>query len=252
MDYYQRLEVVAQYETSRFSSAGGRIVDAVETKVMARLLQSHAGDNVLDLGSGTGRMARRLAANGVKIVMVDVSKPMLKQASKEVKAHSLDSRISLILADVNHLPFKRRLFKKAFSLRVVFHLKNTRQMFIEVNRVLENNGQFVFDTINRRSLRRFYLPISQRIVYHRLEDTTETQRQLTQTGFLVDSVVGRFFFPHTLYEKFPGSLVRLLKRIDERILKTQFGMNYACNLYWRAIKKKGHTNVPVVLVQRAS
>jgi ubiquinone/menaquinone biosynthesis C-methylase UbiE len=69
----------------------GRL-ERVQRDIAARL---QTGDQVLDLGCGTGALAVLLARKGCQVTGVDVSPPMLSQAARRVEQGGLEARVTL-------------------------------------------------------------------------------------------------------------------------------------------------------------
>jgi len=72
-----------------------------------RNLAIHAGGPVLELGCGTGRIARPLAHAGVHVVGIDRSQAMLARARTRLRRGSTTGRVDLIRGDIRFLPFGR-------------------------------------------------------------------------------------------------------------------------------------------------
>jgi ubiquinone/menaquinone biosynthesis C-methylase UbiE len=64
----------------------------VQRDIAARL---SPGDRVLDLGCGTGALARRLARRGCRVTGVDASAAMLARARQQVRAAGLEALVTL-------------------------------------------------------------------------------------------------------------------------------------------------------------
>ncbi|WP_433176246.1 class I SAM-dependent methyltransferase [Actinoallomurus sp. CA-150999] len=74
----------------RLRTSGTALNDAIEVPAMARLLPPVAGLSVVDLGCGTGALARRLADEGAADVLaVDASERMLVSAEKHPRVRYL-------------------------------------------------------------------------------------------------------------------------------------------------------------------
>lgn len=74
----------------RLRASGRAINDAVEIPGLARLLPPVTGARVIDLGCGTGTLARRLADAGAgHVLAVDVSTRMLAAATPHPRVHYL-------------------------------------------------------------------------------------------------------------------------------------------------------------------
>lgn len=62
---------------------------------------------VLELGCGTGRIAIPVARSGVHVVGVDRSGAMLARGRQRARRARVGARLSLVRADIRHLPFSR-------------------------------------------------------------------------------------------------------------------------------------------------
>lgn len=92
------------------------------------------GDRVLDLGCGTGDLARLAAAAGARVVGVDVSAGMLAVAS----AQGLRSR--LVRAAAEALPIADRAVDAVVSGFALRNLSDLDSAFAELGRVLRPGG----------------------------------------------------------------------------------------------------------------
>jgi len=72
--------------------------------------QWRASARLLDIGCGAGRNAIPLARAGWQVVGTDLSLPMLTAAAARVAADSLASRLQLLLAPMEPLPFASNRF----------------------------------------------------------------------------------------------------------------------------------------------
>lgn len=120
-----------QAATAAYSRAGD-VHDPV-----ARRLASAGVTTVLDLGGGTGTLARALSAEGVRAVVVDAA------------AHVRLSPRPAVRADLRALPFRDASFPAAACLWVLYHLDDPRRALREAARVLEPGGWFVTCTSAR-------------------------------------------------------------------------------------------------------
>jgi SAM-dependent methyltransferase len=71
-----------------------------------RTLATRAGGPVLELGSGTGRIALPLGRAGAHVVGLDRSAAMLARARQRVRRATLRGRVDLVRGDIRHLPFR--------------------------------------------------------------------------------------------------------------------------------------------------
>ncbi|AIJ05324.1 Methyltransferase [Methanocaldococcus bathoardescens] len=94
-------------------------------------------DFVLDIGCGTGEQLKILN----KAVGLDISIEMAKIANK--KTNKL-----IVVANAEFIPFKNKSFDKAISFFGALNHCNINRALREVNRVLKDNGVFIFTVAN--------------------------------------------------------------------------------------------------------
>jgi demethylmenaquinone methyltransferase / 2-methoxy-6-polyprenyl-1,4-benzoquinol methylase len=95
-----------------------------------RSLGSRAGDRVLDLGTGTGKLGGLLAAR-CRVVGVDVSREMLALARRASKGG-----VRFVQGSAFALPFRDDAFDAAVSAFVLRNLEDLPHAFTELARVL--------------------------------------------------------------------------------------------------------------------
>jgi len=106
-----------------------------------------SSDLVLDFCAGTGDMAITLLAHQSfkgKVILCDFNWDMLKKAQTKLRRSGLLSRVSIVLCDVEKLPFRSNICDGAmmgFSLR---HIEDLNLFFNETRRVLKKDKKAVF------------------------------------------------------------------------------------------------------------
>ncbi|MFH8080441.1 MAG: class I SAM-dependent methyltransferase [Candidatus Aenigmatarchaeota archaeon] len=75
---------------------------------------------VLDVGCGNARNMIPLLKKGVKCVGIDFSKNMIKNALKLCEKHEVEA--DFVLADMLHLPFKKKVFDVCLCISTLHHL----------------------------------------------------------------------------------------------------------------------------------
>lgn len=103
---------------------------------LIELLAPEKGDNVLDLGCGTGDLAHRLSDAGAIITGVDQSENMIEQAQKKYPS------LAFQVADACNLPFNAE-FDAIFSNAVLHWIKTPDQVLAGCYRALKPGGRFV-------------------------------------------------------------------------------------------------------------
>jgi len=112
------------------------------TDKLIEMMTLKGDELILDLATGTGRVARPLAKqikNG-RIVGVDQAKAMLDVGHKHEDPipHYAQSA-----GEADKLPFKSNMFDRAFVSFSLHHFSNSSGVVGEVLRVLKNSGRFV-------------------------------------------------------------------------------------------------------------
>ncbi len=107
------------------------------------------GHRILDLCTGTGDLAIRLAARKKRadsVTALDFSKPMLELAKKKADSRGLKD-IEFVHGDAASMPFEDSFFDAvgiAFALRNLTYKNPDRDRFLsEITRVLKPGGKFV-------------------------------------------------------------------------------------------------------------
>ncbi len=96
--------------------------------------------NVVDIGGGTGAIAKSIIDEVNSVWIVDNSKQMLKRLKNPI--------ITNIQCDAFSLPIKDRVFDIALLINVLHHIKKVEQMNVlkEIFRILKNQGEaFIID-----------------------------------------------------------------------------------------------------------
>jgi SAM-dependent methyltransferase len=127
----------ADYErvASLFASIHDRLVDALEPR---------AGDDWLDLATGTGEVALRAARRGATVVGVDLSEPLLAQARAKAEAEGLD--VAWELADVQRLRYEDASFDILSSCFGVIFAPNREAVARELARLSRPGGRLGLTT----------------------------------------------------------------------------------------------------------
>ena len=127
-------DIVARYDLLNGVLSFG--LDRRWRRATVEALRISPGDPVLDLGCGTGDLARLLAGAGGRVVGVDISHKMLLEAKAKLRG-----RARVVLGSVFALPFRDRAFAAAGSAFVLRNLFDLEAPFRELARVVEPGGR---------------------------------------------------------------------------------------------------------------
>ncbi|MFA7467493.1 MAG: class I SAM-dependent methyltransferase [Desulfotomaculaceae bacterium] len=134
---------------SWYGPPSGRVVDRIEKEAIYAYLEPRAGMKILDVGCGTGLYALDLAAKGLDVTGVDISRPMLEQAGAKAKHAGLD--VHFMEADALQLPFKDQSFDAVLSVTALEFAPDLSTALSEALRVLKTGGRLVLGLIGRGS-----------------------------------------------------------------------------------------------------
>lgn len=120
---------------------------------------------VLDLGCGAGRHALILAKMGFQVTGVDQSAKLLSVAESEAKKNGLQAKF--IKDDIRTVPFSEKfnLILNVFTSFGYFESdEDNFALFTNVEKLLSEDGVFVFDFFNTEYLKRNLIPFSKDVI----------------------------------------------------------------------------------------
>ena len=132
-----------------------RLIEALETRGRTRPQQRlrrrflrfvpvGPGAAVLEVGCGTGVVVRDVAAMvGARgrVVGVDRSHTTVAAARRLARGHPLRSRMTLRVADAEHLPFSAGGFDVALAITVLLHVSDPGAVLAEMVRAVRGGGR---------------------------------------------------------------------------------------------------------------
>jgi len=95
---------------------------------------------ILDAGGGTGKWSVPMAKKGLKVIICDLSKEMLKVAWQKVQQEKLESWVSLVQGDICRLPFLNNSFEFVLAEGdPISYCGDPENAVNELSRVLKQN-----------------------------------------------------------------------------------------------------------------
>lgn len=127
-----------------YDTMGNWLLELEEPEV-DRAIGDVAGLDVLDVGTGTGRHAIRLAERGAEVVAIDFSEEMLAIARAKRGAE----RVRFATHDVTQrLPYRNATFDRVLSALVLEHVQDVASFFRELARVVRPSGRIVVSAMH--------------------------------------------------------------------------------------------------------
>ena len=129
------------WSTGRYPSLAPNFLPAIATLVDAAGLDP--GDEVLDVGCGTGNVALTAQQSGAHVVGVDLSREMLELAERSAQLVA-DADVDWVAGDAEALPFASDRFDAALSNFGHVFAPNSRVAGRELYRVTKPGGRVAF------------------------------------------------------------------------------------------------------------
>ncbi len=142
-------------ERARYRGRAGKIRE-VEIRITQEALRGADCRNLLEVGTGPGRLTPVLEALATKFVGIDLDPAMLKIAYRMVPRVQ---QPSFCLADVHRLPFRNASFTAVVMIRLYHRLREVPDPLEEIFRILAPGGHLLLASNPRPSLLTLYFDI---------------------------------------------------------------------------------------------
>jgi len=131
------------YEQTMFGTPGGKILSATEIENILKFLDTNPSELILDIGTGSGRIARKIISKtGANVIGIDAGRLAIQSAKTKRKDCS---EYYMIIADGQHLPFKNTCFDAIVCIRTLKYFPDYILGLSEMGRVLKSHGRLVVD-----------------------------------------------------------------------------------------------------------
>lgn len=97
-------------------------------------------DRILDLACGAGLASRLMAANGPRVVGMDISDGMLRHAKSQTAQMQIRN-VGFTCGSAEHIPFPDNFFTKALSVEAFYYFEHQDRVLAELQRVLAPQGR---------------------------------------------------------------------------------------------------------------
>ena len=142
-----------------------------DTSEILRLLDLPTGSRILDAPCGHGRIARRLAAAGMEVTGVDLTRAYIEQARADPKLPP--SGVTYIEGDVRNLPVAGPFDAVVCWLNSFGYYDDDdcHRVLREFHRVLRSGGKVAIDTMHQDGGVRHFTPAPDAVVVRRGNDS---------------------------------------------------------------------------------
>lgn len=209
------------WEPKSYNSTG-KFVTQYGNEVL-NLLNPTQGQNILDLGCGTGELSNEIKKTGAKVTGVDISENMLKKAKEnypDIDFEQMDAQ--------QCLNFEKESFDAVFSNAALHWMTNPLAVIKNINNILKKDGKFVFEMGGKGNIKEVLSSLDTTAKKYQIEDydidnfypsISEYSSLLEKNGFTVKYMT--LFERPTLLEGKDGFKnwvktfrVNLLKQMD--------------------------------------
>jgi len=115
-----------------------RLVGPPKSAVLRDLLRLPIEGSMLDGGGGTGRVSYSLRHHVGRMVVADVSLPMLKAAKGK-------GQLLIVRSSVENLPFADESYERVLVVDALHHFADQVRSLSEIARVLKKGGRVVIE-----------------------------------------------------------------------------------------------------------
>lgn len=148
-----------------------------------------AGQNILDVGTGTGvlipYLTRAVGPVGA-VTAIDYSENMIKIGKTK---HSHLKNVSIKLGNIEETAFPTESFDAVICFGVFPHLENKEKTLRNINHILKPDGKLVIaHALSSEELKTHHNNASSTVMHDVLPEEAEMKKLLEQTGFTEISI----------------------------------------------------------------
>jgi 2-polyprenyl-3-methyl-5-hydroxy-6-metoxy-1,4-benzoquinol methylase len=195
---YADPDMARTFDDRRFGGPIGDLVARSQARVLANMVGRIQERRILDVGTGTGRVAILLAHGAARVTAVDASEQMLAIARR--RAEEALVKVRFKLGDAHHLEFPDRDFDVVVAFRLLMHTPEWKRCLAEMCRVSDRLVIIDYPSATSFALvesvvRRIVHAVGLRTEPYRVFTRAMIDAALTQNGYRIRSVHRQFVLP---------------------------------------------------------
>jgi len=138
MKWNKKLEVMRHYDRSA-PVYDAQYAEEQNAKIKALLNNLNINKNslILDVGCGTGLLFEHIGKQAKRLIGLDISSKILKEAKKRVK---LFPKVVIIRADADYAPFPNEIFDAVFAITIIQNIPNPILTLYEMKRISKKDA----------------------------------------------------------------------------------------------------------------
>ena len=138
-------------ETHRLYSE--RTADTFNEWLLA-IIDGASGSMLADVGCGPGLYHAALARKGVRVVALDLSPGMVREAREQATAEAY--ALDVLVASAEHLPLPTAVFDRVMANHMLYHVPDQPRALAEIHRIAKPGARVVMATNAADNIRRLY------------------------------------------------------------------------------------------------
>ncbi len=209
-DYFNKFS--KSYDESMFDySLGTKYLSDLETDFVLMNCPIKGGENVLDIGIGTGRFSYLLSKKGAVMCGIDISEEMIKKAKEKMKI----KKANYLIHDVSKgLPFLDNTFDYVVCIRVLKYIYEWKNVIEEISRILKHSGILFLEISNIYSLAYFGSKGTKFFCFR----PNEIKQELENNKFEIIKIGSGSRFPFPFYKRINNKYILLFPKVFEGLL----------------------------------
>ncbi|MFW9887429.1 MAG: class I SAM-dependent methyltransferase [Candidatus Thorarchaeota archaeon] len=212
-----------------FKSPGGALISFHEVSSICEMLDYPREKSILDVGTGTGRVAVRLIELGNEVCGIDVNRDRIRAAVLKAKNKC---KYHVILANGEHIPVKSDSVDLAVCIKVLKYFKKPIIGLAEIARTLKPDGLCIIEISNSLGYENPYLTFRRILSQNRyapemgprynLFNPFEMKDVIQSLGLSIQRIIGWHRIPPAIFKRTSNrTVLRILYLLElalEKIL----------------------------------